>query len=150
MKPKVLPIIYVIIFAVCMYLIASMIDLLKIELHNRGLISVAISIFGVFIIWLGGYQFKKASTTFNPLAPEEATQLVTSGIYRYSRNPMYIGFLLLLLAWAIFLGSLFALLVLPVFVLLISIVQIRPEEKALEDKFGDAYRHYLSSVRRWI
>lgn len=129
---------------------ASMIGSLKIELDSRSLISIIVFIFGVLIVLVGGYQFRKASTTVNPLLPEESSKLVTSGIYKYSRNPMYIGFFLFLLAWAILLGSLVTLLVLPIYVLLITKVQIVPEEVILEEKFQNEYRQYKSNVRRWI
>ena len=150
MKPKILPIVYVMIFAALMYVMASMIGSPKIELDNRSLISIIVFMFGVLIVLVGGYQFRKASTTVNPLLPEESSKLVTSGIYRYSRNPMYIGFFLFLLAWSILLGSLVTLLVLPIFVLLITKVQIVPEEAILEEKFQNEYRQYKSNVRRWI
>lgn len=133
-----------------MYIMASMIGSLKIELDSRSLISIIVFIFGVLIVLVGGYQFRKASTTVNPLLPEESSKLVTSGIYKYSRNPMYIGFFLFLLAWAILLGSLVTLLVLPIYVLLITKVQIVPEEVILEEKFQNEYRQYKSNVRRWI
>ena len=133
-----------------MYVIAPTTGSLKIELDGQSLISIIVFMFGIIIISISGYQFRKASTTVNPLLPEESSKLITSGIYRFSRNPMYIGFLLFLLAWAIFLGSLVTLLVLPIFILLITIVQIVPEEAILEEKFHNEYRQYKSNVRRWI
>ena len=133
-----------------MYITALISDSLEIELGIRSLASIIIIILGVLIVLIGGYQFKKNSTTVNPLVPEDSSKLVTSGLYNFSRNPMYIGFLLFLFAWALFLGSLFALLFLPIFVLVINVVQIVPEEKVLEEKFGDEYRKYISRVRRWV
>ena len=133
-----------------MYITALISDSLEIELGIRSLASIIIIILGVLIVLIGGYQFKKNSTTVNPLVPEDSSKLVTSGFYNFSRNPMYIGFLLFLFAWALFLGSLFALLFLPIFVLVINVVQIVPEEKILGEKFGDEYRKYISRVRRWV
>ena len=138
------------LFAGLMYVMALMTGSPKIELYSRSLTSIIVFIFGVLIVLVGGYQFRKASTTVNPLLPEESSKLVTSGIYRYSRNPMYIGFFLFLVAWSILLGSLVTLLVLPIYVLLITKVQIVPEEVILEEKFQNEYRQYKSNVRRWI
>lgn len=94
--------------------------------------------------------FRRASTTVNPLAPQQASSLVVNGIYRYSRNPMYLGFAIALLAWAIALGSLDAFLGVGAFVLTIQWLQIAPEERALEKRFGKVFQLYKARVRRWI
>ncbi|MCP4187497.1 MAG: isoprenylcysteine carboxylmethyltransferase family protein [Gammaproteobacteria bacterium] len=148
--PKLLPIAYVIIFAVLMYVAAVVTDTLDISLATHWPVIVAIFVAGTLIILIGGYQFKAASTTVNPLRPEESTQLVTTGIYQFSRNPMYVGFFLFLLAWAVLLGSLMVVLVLPLFILLITKVQILPEEEVLQRKFGENYINYKGRVRRWV
>ncbi len=148
--PKLLPIAYVIIFAVLMYVAAVATGTLDISPVTHWPIVVAIFAAGILIILIGGYQFKAASTTVHPLKPEESTQLVTTGIYRFSRNPMYVGFFLFLLAWTVLLGSLIVFLILPFFVLLITKVQILPEEEVLQKKFGEDYLNYKSSVRRWV
>ena len=75
---------------------------------------------------------------------------MVDGVYRYTRNPMYLGFLWMLFAWGIFLGSLLALIGLPIFVWIITQFQILPEEKVLAEKFGQDYQTYLSEVRRWM
>ena len=95
-------------------------------------------------------HFRKARTTVNPLAPEQASALVISGIYRYSRNPMYLGFALMLLAWVVFLLAWPGVLVIAAFVLYLNRFQIRPEELALTARFGAAFHAYQSSVRRWL
>ncbi|HEX6927780.1 MAG TPA: isoprenylcysteine carboxylmethyltransferase family protein, partial [Gammaproteobacteria bacterium] len=82
--------------------------------------------------------------------PGRASALVVAGIYRRSRNPMYLGFALLLLALGIHLRSLSALLILPAFVLYMNRFQIAPEERALEARFGEEYNVYRQSVRRWL
>ena len=82
--------------------------------------------------------------------PEQASTLVTSGVYRFTRNPMYVGILLLLAAVAAHLGSVLALLGLPAFVFWIGRFQIAPEERALRAKFGSAYDDYTRAVRRWL
>lgn len=86
----------------------------------------------------------------NPLNPAAATTLVESGIYRYSRNPMYLGLLFVLLGWAAFLGNAFAVLILPGFVWYMNYFQIIPEEKALLERFGSAFSAYSKKVRRWL
>mgnify|MGYP001553957393 CR=1 FL=1 len=89
-------------------------------------------------------------TTPNPINPANARELVISGMYRFTRNPMDVGLLLLLIAWAIWLGSVSAVLVIPMFMWVLTQIQIKPEERALAQKFGDDYQHYLKQVRRWI
>ena len=94
--------------------------------------------------------FRSARTTVNPLAPGRSSVVVTSGIYRLSRNPMYLGMALLLMAWCVFLGNPLALLSVVLFWGYITRFQILPEERALLAKFGAPYARYLSEVRRWI
>lgn len=96
------------------------------------------------------FIFRKNHTTINPVHPDQASKLVTEGLYRYTRNPMYLGLLIVLTGWAVYLGNVTALLVLPLFALIITRWQILPEERALEQKFGDEYRTYKCAVRRWL
>lgn len=90
-------------------------------------------------------RFRQAQTTVNPMEPEKATSLVTDGVFRISRNPMYLGLLLLLTGWALWLGTASPWFVPPLFVIAISVAQIVPEEL-----FGERYRAYRQSVARWI
>ena len=94
--------------------------------------------------------FRKAGTTINPTHPEKATNLVVTGMYRFSRNPMYVGATLLLLAVSIFLDDGLALLSVLLFAVYLNYFQIVPEERAMEQLFGDEYRNYKKRVRRWI
>jgi len=105
---------------------------------------------GMFSCIAGVISFKLAKTTTNPLKPETVSLLVTSGIYKFSRNPMYLGFVLLLLAWGVFLMSLFSLVGVCLFILYINHFQIKPEELVLKKMFGDEFKHYQSKVRRWL
>ena len=98
----------------------------------------------------GVLAFRIAGTTVNPLRPELASQLVVSGIYRRTRNPMYLGLLGVLAAWAVCLGQPLALLMLPVWVWYIGRFQIQPEEAALHRLFGSSYTAYCGKVRRWV
>jgi protein-S-isoprenylcysteine O-methyltransferase Ste14 len=94
--------------------------------------------------------FLKARTTINPMRIDRASHLVTTGLYRFSRNPMYLGLMVTLSGWAILLGSLGPILPLVLLERLLVAVQIRPEEAALEARFGGLYRDYKTRVGRWI
>ncbi len=94
--------------------------------------------------------FRRARTTINPVDIEAASSLVTSGAYRYSRNPMYVGLTALLLGWAVWLAAPLALVWILAFVAFITRFQIIPEERVMATKFGAAYSAYRSAVRRWI
>ena len=95
-------------------------------------------------------KFLISKTTVNPFKPEKAQTLVTTGMYQFSRNPMYLGLLLLLIGWALYVGALSAILLIPLFILLITTMQIQPEEIILEEIFGQSYIEYKRNVRRWI
>jgi protein-S-isoprenylcysteine O-methyltransferase Ste14 len=99
---------------------------------------------------LAFFQFWRAHTTIDPFRPERATRLVTSGVYALTRNPMYLGLSMLLLGWAIDLGSLTPVVLAPLFIPLILHVQIRPEEHALLAQFGQDYARYCQRVNRWF
>ena len=105
---------------------------------------------GGIIIVLGINKFRQTKTTINPHKPNEATSLVDEGIYRYTRNPMYFGLLIILFSIALYLKNLGSFLVLPLYMLFITKYQILPEEEALENIFGEIYKNYKKKVRRWI
>jgi protein-S-isoprenylcysteine O-methyltransferase Ste14 len=120
--------------------------------HSFGRTILAIAIFGsaVAITATAILGFRKAETTVNPTTPEAASAIVTTGVYRLTRNPMYLGFLLALLAWAVFLGNIVSAMILVLFVAYMNRFQISPEERALRARFGEPYEAYLRSVRRWL
>ena len=93
-------------------------------------------------------EFRKHKTTLNPLMPEESTALVTTGIFKFSRNPMYLSLLNLLIAFSIYLGSFLGLIIIPLFVVYINLFQIKPEEKAMLKLYGKEFENYCSNVRR--
>ena len=113
-------------------------------------VALGIGLFGLFVVILSKRLFHKAKTTWTPFRPETSTTLVVCGLYRFSRNPMYVGLLLILIAWGVFLGDFLALLLIPLFIIPMNRFQIIPEEHALESLFGDEYKNYKSRVRRWI
>ena len=98
----------------------------------------------------GLLAFRKAKTTVNPLAPNRSTAVVSTGVYRITRNPMYLGMALILLGLALYLASPWALLGPLVFAAFITRFQIQPEERALTARFGAAYTAYCTQVRRWL
>jgi len=103
-----------------------------------------------FVTGLSGVvTFRHAKTTLNPLKPH-ASSLVTWGVYAISRNPMYLGGLIMLLGWAIFLSNVLAFLCLPLYVLYINRFQIAPEERVLTSLFGQTYVAYQARARRWL
>jgi protein-S-isoprenylcysteine O-methyltransferase Ste14 len=105
---------------------------------------------GVAFGLAGSFAFRRAGTTVNPLKPERASQLVAAGVYRITRNPMYLGLLLGLIALAVYLAAPLALAGPVIFAGYIHRFQIRPEERALEAKFGSVYVNYKQRVRRWL
>jgi protein-S-isoprenylcysteine O-methyltransferase Ste14 len=118
-------------------------------LHAR-VAGTATVLIGGLICLTGVRQFRAHATTVNPLAPDRSSVLVTNGIYRHTRNPMYLGFVVVLIGLGTILGSLLALALLPLFIAYLSRFQIVPEERILSDKFGAPYRAYLEHVPRWL
>jgi len=117
---------------------------------SRVIAASAVALIGVFFCIAGVISFRRAKTTVNPLKPETATSLVTSGIYQVSRNPMYVGFALLLAAWAVYLASPWTTIGVLGFVLYINRFQIVPEERALSTLFSIEFESYKSKIRRWL
>jgi protein-S-isoprenylcysteine O-methyltransferase Ste14 len=105
---------------------------------------------GAGIVIAAIISFRRALTTVNPLVPERASALIVSGVYRLSRNPMYLGMALILFGWAILLANALALTLVPVFVAWIDRFQIAPEEEALALRFGADFAAYKASTRRWV
>jgi len=115
-------------------------------------VGVAVVIVSVGLIFGGSamLSFVRRRTTMNPIKPDAASSLVTGGVFRVTRNPMYLSLLLYLLAWAAYLSNVLPLLFLPVFVLYIHQFQIKPEERVLSALFGPEYAAYKGRVRRWL
>jgi protein-S-isoprenylcysteine O-methyltransferase Ste14 len=105
---------------------------------------------GLAFSLLGVLAFRASRTTVNPLKPELASALVTGGVYRVTRNPMYVGMAFVLLAWAVYLSAVLPFVGIAVFVVFITRLQILPEERVLRNLFGVAYDTYAARVRRWL
>jgi len=113
-------------------------------------IPALIVLLGFLLILISSITFYKYRTTLNPLKPELASKLVKTGLYRYSRNPIYIGLTLILLGWGTYLNNLASMLGVFLFVLYLDRFQIVPEEKFLAQKFGVEFEKYQQKVGRWI
>ena len=105
---------------------------------------------GLVLLTFAVGAFVRAKTTVNPLDPESAEELVTSGLFRFSRNPMYLGMVLVLTGWVILLGAWSAMLAPALFIWIMTVLQIKPEERSLQLKFGDHFSEYRTRTRRWI
>jgi len=116
----------------------------------RAAILAAFVLAGAATALAGDLAFRRARTTINPFRPQKTSALVTSGVYRFTRNPMYVGLLAVLVGWAAFLGAAVTLLGPVAFVAYITRFQIVPEERVLSAKFGAAYTAYAARVRRWL
>lgn len=121
-----------------------------IELPARLFIVLALFAAASGIALAGIVAFYRHDTTVDPVRPGKATSLVVASIYRHTRNPMYLGLALLLVAWAAYLANAVSLLLIPAFIAYMNRFQIKPEERALQDKFGSSYTRYMSEVRRWL
>lgn len=138
------------LFALFMWALASVLPSVDMSDAVRIASTTAVLLLGAFFCLAGVVSFRRAKTTVNPLKPATASSLVSSGIYRVSRNPMYLGFALFLAAWAVVLASPWALVGVLGFILYMNRWQITAEERALEALFGAEFDRYKSRVRRWL
>ena len=150
MKLKVPPALQVATFAFLIWMTSKLTAVKHIYFEYQKEFSWFLFALGVFIGIIAVYAFRKARTTVDPRNPDKASKLVIVGIYKISRNPMYLGLFFILLAFVIKLGNLYAVPILIIYVWYITAFQIKPEETALKDVFGKDYSNYLKTVRRWI
>lgn len=136
--------------AFIMWGISLVAPLLEVPAGPRVVVALLIAIIGGCVSLAGVISFRRMKTTINPTRPEKASLLVASGIFKITRNPMYVGIMLALIAWAVFLSSPWALLGTFAFALYINRFQIAPEERALHTLFGSEYAAYKARVRRWL
>lgn len=138
------------LFMLMIYLMTLLIPFFNIGFLILNELSGVVFCVSVLVILSSGWRFKKAKTTVDPTTPEKTTSLVTSGIYRYSRNPMYLGLLGFLIAEVLLLGNLLGLALLPFYMMTMNKRFIEPEEIALESLFEQAFTDYKQKVRRWL
>lgn len=146
---KVPPVALVFLFGALMWLVSAY-SMFTVALPWRAAAATLLCTVGFAIMFSGVWSFRRAKTTVNPLTPEATTTMVTSGVYRFTRNPMYLGFLLVLAGWAMYLSNLLAFALLPLFAWYMNRFQIAPEERALGTKFSQTFTAYKNSVRRWV
>ncbi len=120
------------------------------DFPGRAMLGLAAMAAGLGLKIVAALAFRARGTTVNPISPERSATLVVDGLYRVTRNPMYLGSALILAGWALYLGAWIAILTVPFFVLYMNRFQIGPEERALSALFGADYDAYRARVRRWI
>lgn len=147
---KIPPPIVVLVVALLMWLTPAVAGSVPLSDPARWLIAAALACVGQGIGIAGLVEFQRAKTTVSPVKLDSASSLVVSGVYLCTRNPMYLGFLLTLVAWAVFLLNPLAALWIAVYVLYITRFQIVPEERILASLFGAEYENYKAQVRRWF
>ena len=145
---KIPPPLVVLILVISTFFSSKKIDLIQIPLQS--LISIFILSIGILILLNPVLKFKKSKTTINPIKFNKVNKLVTSGIYKYSRNPMYLGFLIIVISSSIFYLNTYSILTPLFFYLWINRFQIKREEVFLTKKFGEDYLSYKKKTRRWI
>lgn len=147
---KIPPVLVTILFAIMMWLVAKLLP----GINSPNLFRL--DIFAVFIIAgaifsiSGVVSFSIAKTSVNPITPAACSSLVTSGMYKKTRNPMYVGFLFFLVGWSLFLSNPYSLTLCAGFILYMNRFQIAAEEKVLESLFGAEFLTYKNQVRRWL
>ena len=147
---KIPPVLVTILFASMMWGLAlAATPSNALESATSVLSAVLVVMGGVFVL-SGVVAFRKAMTTVNPTRPEASSALVTTGVYRYTRNPMYVGFLFFLIGWGVFLANAYAMTLAIGFVGYMNRFQIHPEERVLESIFGAEFLAYKTRVRRWL
>ena len=114
------------------------------------IIAASFLLIGIIILITSVLSFKRQGTTVSPLQPEKASYLVVSGIFKYSRNPMYLGMLLILISMTIKFNFVGGILIIFAFIAFITKFQIIPEETVLEKLFGKEFIEYKKKTKRWI
>lgn len=147
---KIPPVLVTVVFAMLMWLVSLLLPgIFTPNMARVGGLTALITVGALFSI-SGVVSFRKASTSVNPITPDACSSLVTSGIYKKTRNPMYVGFLFFLVGWGLFLSNIYSLALSAGFILYMNRFQIDPEERALESFFGAEYRTYKNRVCKWL
>lgn len=144
------PVLVAVVFAGIMLAASRAVPQVSLSLPANVALAIGVASLGALVALAGVVAFRREGTTVNPLTPGASSMIVSTGVYRFSRNPMYLGFLLALVGWAIYLSNVAAFILLPLFVAYMSEYQIKPEERALGERFGPQFSQYMSSVRRWL
>ena len=145
---KIPPPILVLILVISNYFSSKKIDL--INLPNQTLLSIIMLFIGILILIIPVFNFVKSKTTIDPIKFKKVNNLVTSGIYKYSRNPMYLGLLMVIISTSIFYLNIFSIITPFIFYFWMNRFQIKREENFLAEKFGQKYISYKSKTKKWI
>ena len=148
METKIPPPIVTLMFGLAIYLSREMLPV--VEILYSTYLGIFLLLLGFFILIFAVRLFRKDNTTVNPLSPEQATKLVTDGIFKYTRNPMYLGMAFILSSISVFFNLLGGIILVPIFCAYITKFQIIPEEIAMKDLFSHDFEKYIKSTRRWI
>ncbi|MFS1523534.1 methyltransferase family protein [Microbulbifer sp. 2304DJ12-6] len=147
---KIPPVILVLSFLLFMWVLGRYSPKIGFEYTTRLVLFVFIGVVSALISLSGVMHFRAAKTTVDPRNPKKSEILVTNGIYRYTRNPMYVGFSFFLIGFSIFLNSAYSAILVPIFIVYLTLFQIIPEEKILQQIFTQEFINYKNSVRRWL
>ena len=147
---KVPPVILVAITAIAMWLTGVALPWFSMSNNYRAPLAAVVLLAGLGITLSGVRTFASARTTVSPLDPSSTQSLVTTGVYRWTRNPMYVGFVLILVAWGVWLSAVTSIAWVVLFAWYLQRFQILPEERALRSKFGATFEDYARRVRRWF
>lgn len=147
---KIPPVLVFGIFALLMWMLKLLLPVGSFDFYGRIFFCKLFVVLGIVLGVISLLQFYKFRTTIHPKELSKVSNLVTTGLYNFSRNPMYLGLLLFLLAWGLWLGNAFNILLAAGFVGYMNRFQISLEEKALLERFGKDYKNYCILVRRWF
>lgn len=150
MKLILPPPVQAIICAGLMWLISSQLPEFSFSFVLQQPLAILVCIVGIAIDLVSVGLFVKLKTTVSPFSPDKTEKLVTSGLYQFTRNPMYLGMSIILTGLAIWLGNFACFLMIPCFIWYITKLQIIPEEEILLKKFGEEFEGYMLRVRRWL
>ncbi|AYO14912.1 isoprenylcysteine carboxylmethyltransferase family protein [Vibrio owensii] len=147
---KVPPVALFLLMVLMMYWLKDVVPEMKITVPFVEFVTAGLVLIAGFVGIAGVYEFRKAKTTVNPVKPETASLVVDTGVFAYTRNPMYVALLLVIIAIGLWWQHLSVILCGVLFVAYMNRYQIKPEERALERLFGEDYLDYKNQVRRWI
>jgi protein-S-isoprenylcysteine O-methyltransferase Ste14 len=150
MELRVPPLIQVLVLGFAMLSIAILLPSFEILVPAGSLVGSILIVVGAILAIAGVIEFRRINTTVDPRYPDNSESLVHTGIYKLSRNPMYLGMFIILLGWSLCLANVMSFVLLPVFIFYMNYFQIKPEERILSQKFGAEFDRYSSEVRRWI
>jgi protein-S-isoprenylcysteine O-methyltransferase Ste14 len=148
MSNKIPPPIVTLFFGLCIYLSRPYFPEFSFSILNS--LSTISFVLGITVFATAVSSFKRQNTTVNPISIEKASSLVVKGVFKYSRNPMYLGMLFILLGLTFKFNLIGGLLFTSIFMIFISIFQIKPEEAAMEKLFDQEWKDYIKNVRRWL